>query len=435
MRERLRALRTRAATHPLALTRALTLALTLPGSAFLAADAQAGTMSVLYSFNGANDGAYPESAPIVDARGDLFGTTYAGGANGCGTVWRLHKAKGAWKETILYSFACGEDGANPVGGVVMDARGNLYGGTSLGGTGDCSEGGTRVGCGAVYELARGRGGAWHQSVLYSWPAPNNGFQGPTASLTLDAKGRIYGTTAADSSCTHNFGSVFALKPVNDAWKERELHGFCRARDGTTPGYGALSMDGSGNLYGTTTGGGAGDYGVAFALMPSGGGWKFVKLHEFDESEGGDLLGGLVRDAAGNLYGSEYRGPEGFGSIFELTPNKDGGWAAQSLAVFGGTNGVGPWQSPVFGADGNLFGTTQRGGTTRYCGDCGVLYELSPNGGGAWRETVLYDFGSEKNFTDGATPIGGLVLGGDGSFYGTTYQGGAGGFGVVYRYLP
>ncbi|MBV9692278.1 MAG: hypothetical protein JO261_01125, partial [Alphaproteobacteria bacterium] len=167
---------------------------------------------------------------------------------------------------------------------------------------------------------------------------------------------------------------------------------------------------------------------------SGGKWQFTKIHEFTPDEGGNLQGGLTLDAAGNLYGSEMAGTSGYGAIFELS-HSTAGWQEQTLAAFGGSNGIGPWQTPVFDGHGNLFGTTQRGGAAPYCGSCGVIYKLAPNGDGTWSETVVYNFGSRPNSADGATPIGGLTLGRDGNFYGTAYQGGDASYGVVYQFTP
>jgi uncharacterized repeat protein (TIGR03803 family) len=293
----------------------------------------------------------------------------------------------------------------------------------------------------VYKLTQGQRGAWSEPTLYSWPAPSFDYAGPVASLTLDPDGTLFGTTLSDNPCKDNWGSVFRIKPVNGHWNEREVHDFCRAgHDGRFPGYGPLVFDPAGNLYGTTIGGGSGeDYGVVFRLNPLGQErWQFTKLYQFTQEEGGDLEGGLTLDAAGNLYGAALDSQYGSGEIFELSPAKNGKWHRQILNVFGGDNGVGPWQPPVFDSNGNLFGTTQQGGRAQYCINCGVIYELVPQGGGKWSESVVYSFGSQANVTDGANPIGGLTRGDDGNFYGTTYESGdpsCGGCGVVFEFAP
>jgi uncharacterized repeat protein (TIGR03803 family) len=416
--------------------------------AAFATAAHAGTFQVLYTFHGypARDGANPQAAPFMDSKGDLYGTTEAGGTSACGVVYKLHKSRsGTWKETILHSFACGNDGEGPIGGVIEDKLGNLYGDTELGGTGDCYFFGERIGCGTVYKLSPAKGGGWINTVLYSFPAPHDFFGGPEASLTFDDNGALYGTTVFDDECAGvSRGSVFLLKPVNDKWKERELHRFCNdGHDGRSPAYGSLVFDPAGNLYGTASEGGHGtDTGVVFQLNPLGSGkWQFKKIHQFTQDDGGVLEGGLTIDAAGNLYGAETDGGlSNFGAIYELSPAAGGTWNETVLYTFvaDGVDGQNPWQNPVFDSHGNLFGTTQQGGSATYCVNCGVIYELVPQGGGKWGESVVYSFGSQLNVTDGADPIGGLTLGKDGNFYGTTLQGGdssCGNCGVVFEFTP
>jgi uncharacterized repeat protein (TIGR03803 family) len=406
--------------------------------AAVASAVQAGTFQVLYTFHGfpARDGANPLAAPILDSKGNLYGTTEAGGSSGCGVVYKLHKSRsGAWKETILYSFACGDDGYSPVGGLVLDKAGNLYGDTVFGGTGECFFFGERIGCGTVFKLSPSGGGAWTETVLYSFPAPpGSEYGGPYASLTFDGKNQLFGTTVLDGACDD--GTVFRLRLVNGAWKEHDVHTFC-GNDGFAPGYGALVRDPAGNVYGTTMGG----KGTVLELSPLGHNkWAFNTLHQFTQDEGGVPEGGLTLDASGNLYGAElYGGLSGYGSIYELS-RAGGVWNENVLYEFkgGGPDGQNPWQNPVLDASGNLFGTTQAGGEAQYCINCGVIYELVPQGGGAWSESVVYTFGSQENIADGADPIGGLVRGTDGNFYGTTDEGGdpsCSGCGVVFEFTP
>ncbi|MFL5239991.1 MAG: choice-of-anchor tandem repeat GloVer-containing protein [Rhizomicrobium sp.] len=409
--------------------------------AALASAAHGGTFQVLYTFHGypARDGANPEAAPIMDSKGDLYGTTEAGGTSACGVVYKLHKSRsGIWKETILYSFKCGDDGYSPVGGLVFDKGGNFYGSTVFGGTGKCFFFGERIGCGVIFKLSPSSGG-WAETVLYSFPAPpGSEFGGPYASLTFDGKNQLFGTTVLDGPCDD--GTVFRLKLTNGIWKEHDLHTFCGG-DGFAPAYGALVRDSAGNLYGTTMGGS----GTAFELSPlRHDKWALNTLHQFTQNEGGVPEGGLRFDASGNLYGAELDGGPldggGCGAIFELSPAGGGKWN-QSVPfdfVCDGPHGEGPWQSPVFDSGGNLFGTTQQGGSAEYCVNCGVIYELAPQGGGKWSESVVYSFGSQLNVTDGSDPIGGLTRGKDGNFYGTTLESGdpgCGGCGVVYEFTP
>ena len=415
-------------------------------AATVASAANAGTLRVLYAFRGfpAGDGANPHAAPLMDRRGNLYGTASAGGSGGCGIVYKLHQTRnGIWKKTTIYNFAWGDDGYAPSGGLIMDKAGNLFGGTQLGGTGQCFFFGARVGCGVVFELTPATKGTWTETVLYSFPAPAQGseFGGPLASLTFGPKGELYGTTVLDDACNGaNYGSVFRLKEVSGIWKENDIHNFC-GTDGASPGYGALATDAAGNLYGTTmTGGADSGQGVVYELSPlRRGKWRFTQLHEFTEADGGTLEGGVIFDNLGNLYGGEFAGGIGLhGTIYELSP-AGAAWTESNLYNFlgGGADGQNPWQSPVFNSNGNLFGATQAGGEAEFCNNCGVIYELTPQGGGQWKESVVYSFGSEENIADGSDPIGGLILGTDGNFYGSTYQGGdqSCNCGVVFEFSP
>jgi uncharacterized repeat protein (TIGR03803 family) len=416
-------------------------------AAAAAGAANAGTEKVLYAFRGfpARDGANPHAVPIMDDKGNLYGTASAGGAGGCGMVYKLHRTRnGTWTETILYSFACGDDGNGPASGVVFDKAGNLYGGTQLGGTGQCFFFGERIGCGVIYKLIPGTGGAWTETVLYSFPAPQQGseFGGPLASPTFDGKGGLFGTTVLDDACGgNNYGSVFRLKLVSGIWKEHDIHDFC-GTDGSSPGYGALVLDAAGNFFGTTMSGGSDTgQGVVFELSPLGRGkWQFTKIHEFTEAEGGSLQGGITLGKSGKLYGAEFAGGLGnHGAIYALTPAAGGAWKENILYAFngGGPDGQNPWASPIFDASGNLFGTTQAGGEAAFCDNCGVIYELQSQGGGHWSESVVYTFGSQENIADGSDPVAGLVRGADGNFYGTTYEGGdkSCNCGVVFEFTP
>jgi uncharacterized repeat protein (TIGR03803 family) len=413
-------------------------------AAAVASAANAGTMKILYAFRGfpAGDGANPQAVPVMDDKGNLYGTASAGGRGGCGMVYRLHKTRsGTWKETTLYNFACGNDGNGPLGGLVFDNKGNLYGGTELGGTGQCNFFGV-VGCGVVYELSPTKSGPWTETVLYSFPAPSQGsqFAGPLASFTFDGKDQFFGTTALDDACGgNNYGSVFRLKRSNGSWNEQDIHDFCGS-DGSAPGYGALALDPAGNLYGTTMFGGADSDGVVFELSPVGRGkWALSKLHEFTSEEGGELEGGVTLDASGNLFGTEFAGGlAAHGAVYELSPS-GGAWILNVLYEFtgGGSDGTGPWANPVFDSTGNLFGTTQAGGEAAFGDNCGVIYQLLPQGGGKWSESVVYTFCSEPNIADGSDPIGGLIRAPDGKFYGTTYAGGDSSCncGVVFEFTP
>jgi len=211
------------------------------------------TESVLYPFTGASDGANPYSRVIFDKAGKLYGTAYAGGAHGNGTVFQLTPSGTGWSENTLYAFQSSSDGGSPFGGVVFDSSGSLYGATSGGGPG---------GGGTVYELMPSNG-SWTFSVVYGF----NGsayLPGPYDSLTMDAAGNLYGTTVKDGA--QGTGSVFKLTPSLGGWTETDLYDFPSSSDGAFP-YGNVLIDAQGNLYGTASQGGANGYGVIWEITP------------------------------------------------------------------------------------------------------------------------------------------------------------------------
>jgi uncharacterized repeat protein (TIGR03803 family) len=302
--------------------------------------------TVLYSFTGDVDGLRPFFSNLIfDGLGNLYGTTVWGGMNGYGVVFELSPVGGSWTETIVYSFAGGTDGRDPVGGVIMDATGNLYGRTQFGGT---------SGSGTVFELSPS-GGAWTEQTIYNFaPKTNDGFGG----LTLDASGNIFGVTDT---------TVFELSPNGDgSWSPTVIHSFpSLPRDGKGPS-GTLAFDSAGNLYGTTARGG-GEYGngTVFELMPrKKGRWAEKILFSFKEgrNDGKHPLAGIVFDGAGNIYGGTAAGGTGEyeggllpgGTVFELVPPVGkGGYKEKVLWNFAygpGLNGV------VLDAAGNLYGT-------------------------------------------------------------------------------
>jgi uncharacterized repeat protein (TIGR03803 family) len=211
------------------------------------------TENAIYRFIGTNDGGNPYSSVVFDGAGNLYGTAYAGGADGHGTVFQLTPSLSGWTENTLYAFQSSSDGASPFGGVVFDNAGNLYGGASGGGAGS---GGT------VYELMPSNG-SWIFSVIYSFTGSAY-LPGPYDSLTMDAAGNLYGTTFKDGA--HSAGSVFKLTPLNGGWTETDLYDFSGGADGGIP-YGSVSIDANGNLYGTASHGGTNGYGVIWEITP------------------------------------------------------------------------------------------------------------------------------------------------------------------------
>jgi uncharacterized repeat protein (TIGR03803 family) len=267
---------------------------------------------VIHHFDG-TDGSFPNAALIFDGSGNLYSTTVDGGASGDGTVFELTPSAGNWTETLLYSFTGGSDGNNPYAGLVMDASGNLYGTTYPVGDGNH---------GVVFELKQ-VSGVWTLEVLHTFTGGNDGGN-PYAGLILDGAGNLYGTTAEGGA--DEYGVVFKLSPpsgTGTSWTETVLHTFTGGNDGGSP-YGGLVFDASGNLYGATVFGGADGYGVAYKLTPvlgTTGGWTETLLHTFTGgNDGGYPECTLVFDSSGNLFGTTTNGgASGNGVVFEIVP--------------------------------------------------------------------------------------------------------------------
>jgi uncharacterized repeat protein (TIGR03803 family) len=394
-----------------------------------AASAHAVTEKVLYSFaDNGKDGQNPLSSLIFDKASNLYGTTYSGGAYGGGTVFELSpKTGGGWTEKVLHSFGNGTDGIEPSVDLIFDKAGNLYGTTTLGG---------KFRFGTVFELSPKKGGGWTEKVLHSFNFNGTDAAEPLAGLTLDAAGNLYGTTAYGG--INLVGTVFELKAkAGGGWTEKVLLSFGNGMDGVLPSAG-LTFDSAGKLYGTTSLGGNGSCsegcGTVFELMPQkGGGWTEKVLHEFTGNDG-ELPAGVVFGAAGNLYGTTAFGGSGAcsggcGTVFELMPQKGGSWTEKVLHSFteNGKDGYEPTGSLLLDAKGNIYGTTPFGGSGT-CKEensvgCGTVFELKPIAGGKWTEKLLYAF--NNNGKDGVGPSAGLIVDASGNFYGTTYFGGTG----------
>jgi uncharacterized repeat protein (TIGR03803 family) len=339
------------------------------------------TETVLHSFSdNGKDGYYPYASLIFDAAGNLYGTTGEGGAHDFGTVFELTPtADGGWTEKILHSFnQNGKDGYEPRASVTFDTKGNLYGTTYGGGAHNS---------GAVFELVPKAGGGWTEKILRSFNDKGEGGYWLNAGLILDAAGNLYGTTfwGGNSRCgREGCGTVFELIPKGSgSWTEKVLHRFNGA-EGVRPSSG-LIFDASGNLYGTTQlGGGAHNSGTVFELLPkAGGGWTEKILHRFHKDPDGAVpVGGLIFDSAGNLYGTTASGGAYYngGTVFELTPTAGGSWAEEILYSFdrNGGSGFSPQASLILDASGNLYGTTVNGGGGTGCDfGCGTVFEITP----------------------------------------------------------
>ena len=208
------------------------------------------TESVIYNFAGSSDGANPVAGLTFDSAGDLYGTTYSGGANGWGTVFKLSPSGSGWTKTVIYNFQNANDGRAPTGGVIFDQVGNLYGGTVFGGANSG---------GVVYELSPS-GGNWTLTTLYSF----SGVAGPYNNLTFDASGNLYGTTYRDGADLA--GSVFKLTQSGGNWTFTDLHDFTDGNDGGYP-TSSVAVDAHGDVYGTASSGGSSGQGVVFEITP------------------------------------------------------------------------------------------------------------------------------------------------------------------------
>jgi uncharacterized repeat protein (TIGR03803 family) len=408
--------------------------------------AAAQTEKVLHSFNNnGSDGYQPEGGVVFDANGNLFGTTQLGGSgecvhnglpSGCGTVYALiPQSNGDWTEKVLHSFILnGKDGLEPAGnGLILDAVGNLYGTTVVGGTStDCPNDLTgTTGCGTVFAMVRTSKGFSSPVILHSFDGDNKAIDGkmPLGTPTLDSVGNIYGT--ASSGGTEGYGMAFKLtRRASAPWNEVSMYDFYA--DGIDP-TGSLIFDPEGDLYGLAEGGGEHAMGAVFELRPdTQNRWSEKVLHSFgSRTDGFQPLGSLIFDKAGNLYGVTTGAVNEFGTVFEMAPGTSGTWTETVLHVFtnNGTDGLGPNGPLVMDASGNLYGTTVAGGS----GASGVVYELSPQAGGTWSETILHSF--VNNSSDGVEPTSGLTFDSSGNLYGVTSGGGVYGNGTVYEVTP
>jgi uncharacterized repeat protein (TIGR03803 family) len=360
------------------------------------------TITALASFNGSNlPLAY--GGVIMDASGNLYGTTYGGGASNRGTVFEV--VKGSGTITTLASFT-NSTGASPTGGLILDASGNLYGTTQNGpGT---------LGYGTVFELAKDSGTI---TTLASFNGPNG--LNPRSALIADASGNLYGTTQYGGAA--GYGTVFTLQKGSgtittlasfNGSSGTNAQGSIINSTGVNP-EAPLIIDARGNLYGTAYGGGAYGYGTVFEVAQGSG--TITTLASFNHSNGSVIVAGLIADASGNLYGTTKGGGVGRndGTVFELV--KDSG-TITTLATFNGSNGKQPG-SLIADANGNLYGTAG-GGLLGH----GTVFEVV-KGSGTITTLAIFDEYKGSNPTTYAS----LIADANGNLYGTALRGGAAGY--------
>ncbi len=406
---------------------AVAMALLFALSVVLTQSARAQTLTVLHNFTNGADGANPYAGLTIDGRGNLYGTTSGNG----GTVYKLSHRNGGWTFAPLYHFFAGNGGNSPYAGVVIGPDGVLYGTTQYGGSGH--------GDGIVFKLtppphiSPNLLAPWTETVLYSFQGGTDGNQ-PYGGVTFDQAGNIYGTTflGGQGCFGDGCGTVYRLTPSGSGWTESVLYAFSGS-DGMMPLSG-VTVDNTGNLYGTTLQGGAFGDGTIYELTYSAGsGWAESFLQSFNSAFGGlaSPYAGLIFDSSGNLFGAA---AEECGGVFELTPS-NGTW---TYSVLNGCPVDGPGVPPpgsacgprgnlVVDGAGNLYGTT-------YCDGAygqGSVFKLIHTNG-FWSFMSVYSF---TGGNDGQWPSSNVVIDASGNLYGTTSQGGAHGYGVVWEITP
>jgi uncharacterized repeat protein (TIGR03803 family) len=378
----------------------------------------ASTYTVLYSFAGGTDGSNPYQAGVIfDQSGNLYGVTQNGGLYGDGTIFQLTPSpSGGFSENILYSFNGPSDGAQPQGGLILDGSGNLYGTTSASGPGAC---------GTLFQLSPSAG-VWTYTILHAFTG--NGDDG--CMPQGDLFGFIYGTTARGGQ--YEQGTVYSISTTGSDYAPVRFN----LTDGSFPT--GIGFCKSWGICGTTYQGGVHDYGTVYLWQDViGNGVDPTAIVDFND-RGKAAFGpiGNVASDGWNMYvTTAWGGSRGWGGVFQLKPKnkRSGGIGFHSvpLHVFTGVKGDGstPWAGVILDSAGNVYGTTMYGESGS--GNGGTVFKLTP-GAKKWNETILYSF---TGGADGSQPTGSIIFDAAGNIYGTTYQGGAYGQGVVYEVTP
>lgn len=396
-----------------------------------------GQLKTIYQFTSADGG--PGNGLILDAAGNVYGTTPYGGTYGLGEAYQLSPAGGGqWSETVLYNFSFFGflPKVVPLSTLLFDTDGNLYGTTEYGGIARSNGNG-----GSVFKLSppTQSGLPWTATSLTWFHQDSYQPWSPRTWLIRDASGSLLGTT--DDGGSYGGGTIFKLTKPKSAgpWDLSVLYNFCSVGNDCLDGHfpSGLISDANGNLYGTTRGGGLYDYGTVFGLSPNGsGGWVESVLYSFCSDggrcrDGQNPSAGLTLDSAGNLYGTTADGgTSGKGTVFMLTQSGTT-WTEKVLYSFKDSpDGAHPMSGVVFDSTGSLYGTCIDGGSGGGIDGGGILFELIPGAGG-WTEKNLVQFQGNNGYH----PLGNLTMDSAGNLYGVTLSGGTTNIGTAFQFTP
>ena len=410
----------------------INVALCAIGILLLVGASQAQTFSVLYQFtgNGSNNAPFqPYNGLAITPGGNLYGTTWKGGAYGYGTAYELKHAGSGWLMNVLYNFQGGSDGAAPVAPLAIAPNGLVYGTTSSGGDTGC---GIAGGCGTLFSLqppARAVASAqspWTEKVLYRFQGGTDGATPMYGAPAIDSSGNLYGTTQYGGDLQHcgslGCGTVYQLVPTSGSgWAENVLYRFANGTGEGSQPLGGITLE-FGDLLGVTS---AGDE-TFFGFQPGGPGqWSYFPVQTFTSNNGCNIDTGIVEDPyQGNFYAiAQGCGPSGSGAggtlinwFYAIDPGYDFGFTRPVTNV--------PEGPVVEDSALNLYGVSFSGGTN----SAGAVYKLT-QGRNGWNYSSLHDF---TGGSDGAGPVGNLVLDSVGNLYGVTMGGGANNAGVVFK---
>jgi uncharacterized repeat protein (TIGR03803 family) len=402
------------------------------------------TYTVIHNFVGSLDGSEPTSGVTIDRAGNLYGTTFFGD-QATGTTYKMTHRSAGWLLVPLYYFTNMPTGVIPYDRPIIGPDGALYFTTAFGGVGPCFTYNNTTGCGVFLRMTplptfpSTPLTPWVEDAFYLFTGGADGGNPYSADLVFDTAGNIYGTAfnGGSTTCNSGCGVVYKMTKTNNSWTESVVYSFTNSNDGSHP-WGGITLDQAGNLYGTSSAGGANGFGTVYELTPSGSGWTFRTLYSFQgQADGGVPYAGLVFDQVGNLWGAttSYGSGNG-GTVFELTPSGSN-WNFTTIYDFAGPNGgfnPGPAANLALDSRGNIYGTTHLDGLYNF----GSVFKLSPNGSG-YTYTSLHDFTAG---TDGGDPRSNVTFDANGNMYGTASAGGTGNrqtcvgsCGVVWEITP